>query len=151
LASLGATASSRGFNITKVTALAAASGGSELASALNGISFGFGGNAMDRSLIVATARGAYNHNNTAGVQIHHVPGYKGAFGASAILPGEDDYAVAYHSACGYNRAGGLSLCQSSVTSGGTTFIQYTGHVRAPSLTSAGLYLNHSEIKNQGTR
>ncbi|MCZ8155337.1 MAG: hypothetical protein O9264_04395 [Leptospira sp.] len=151
LANLGGTASSKGFGITKVTALAAASGGSELASALNGISFGFGGNAMDKSLIVGTARGAFNHNNTGGVTIHHVPGYKGAFGASAILPGEDDYAVAYHSSCGYNRAGGLNLCQSSLVSGGTTFIQYTGHVRASSLTSAGLYKNHSEIKNEGTR
>jgi hypothetical protein len=159
LASLGATASSRGYNITKVTALAAASGGSELASALNGATFGFGGNAMDKSLIVSTARGAYNHNNTAGVRIDHVPGYKGLIGASAILPGEDDYAVAYHSSCGYNRAGGLSKCQSSITqsegiwpfNSNVTYTQFSGHFRAPSLTATGLYKNHSEIKSDGNR
>ncbi|TGN20738.1 hypothetical protein [Leptospira idonii] len=151
LSNLGGTASSKGFNITKVTALAAASGGSELASALNGATFGFGGNAMDKSLIVGTARAAFNHNNTGGVTINHVPGYKGMAGPSLILPGEDDYAVAYHSSCGYNRAGGLDKCQTSIVSGSTTYTQYSGHVRAPSLTAAGLYKNHSEIKNEGTR
>ena len=35
-------------------------------------------------------------------------------GASAILPGEDDHAVAYHSSCGYSTVGGLSKCQSSI-------------------------------------
>jgi hypothetical protein len=159
LANLGATAWSRGFNITSVTALAAASGGSELASALNGITFGFGGNAMDKSLIVGTARGAYNHNNTAGVTVFHVPGYKGMFGASLILPGEDDYAVAYHSSCGYSRTGGLDRCQQSLSQkegiwpfrSTQTYVQYQGHLRAPSVGSAGLYKNHSEIKNDGWR
>ncbi|TGM38248.1 hypothetical protein EHQ92_07705 [Leptospira biflexa] len=159
LSNLGSTASAKGFNLTKVTALAAASGGSELASALNGISFGFGGNAMDKSLIVSTARGAFNHNNTAGVAVNHVPGYKGMFGASAILPGEDDYAVAYHSSCGYNKAGGLNKCQSSLTQSegiwpfnkNVTYTQYSGHYRAPSVTSTGLYLDHSEIKKEGYR
>ncbi|TGN10509.1 hypothetical protein [Leptospira ilyithenensis] len=159
LASLGGTATSKGFNITKVTALAAASGGSELASALNGATFGFGGNAMDKALIVGTARGAFNHNNTGSVGVYHVPGYKGMAGASLILPGEDDYAVAYHSSCGYNKAGGLDKCQSSLTqsegiwpfNSNVTYTQYTGHYRAPSLTATGLYLNHSEIKTEGYR
>lgn len=159
LSNLGATASSRGFNITKVTALAAASGGSELASALNGITFGFGGNAMDKALIVSTARSSFNHNNTGGVPIFHVPGYKGMFGASAILPGEDDYAVAYHSACAYSRVGGVSKCQSSLTQGegiwpfrsNVTYNQYSGHFRAPSLSSAGLYKDHGELKADGNR
>jgi hypothetical protein len=159
LASLGATASSKGFNITKVTALASASGGSELASAQDGATFGFAGNAMDKSLIVSTARAAYNHNNTAGVGIYQVPGYKGAFGASAILPGEDDYAVAYHSACAYNKVGGLSKCQSSLTQyegiwpfgGDVTYTMFSGHYRAGSIGSSGLYLNHSELKWEGWR
>ncbi|MBM9501522.1 hypothetical protein JWG44_14810 [Leptospira sp. 201903071] len=159
LANLGGSASSKGYNFTKVTALAAASGGSELASALNGITFGFGGNAMDKSLIVSTARGAYNHNNTAGVTVYQVPGYKGMFGASAILPGEDDYAVAYHSSCAYNKAGGVSKCQSSLTqsegiwpfNSNVTYTQFQGHTRAPSIGSSGLYLNHSELKNEGWR
>lgn len=159
LSNLGGTASSKGFGITKVTALAAASGGSELASALNGITFGFGGNAMDKSLIVGTARGAFNHNNTGGVGVYHVPGYKGMFGASAILPGEDDYAVAYHSACGYNRTGGLSKCQSPNTQSegiwpfnkNVTYYQYSGHYRAPSVGSSGLYLDHGQLKNEGWR
>lgn len=159
LSNLGGTASSLGFKISGVTALAAASGGSELASALNGATFGFGGNDMDKSLVVSVARSSYNHNNTAGVTVAHVPGYKGMVGASAILPGEDDYAVAYHSACGYSQAGGLSVCQSSVTQtegiwpfqSQVTYTQYLGHVRAPSLTPTGLYKNHSEICNEGWR
>jgi hypothetical protein len=159
LSKLGSTASSKGFNITKVTALAAASGGSELASALNGITFGFAGNAMDKALIVSTARAAFNHNSTGGVPIYHVPGYKGMFGASAILPGEDDYAVAYHSSCAYSRVGGVSKCQSSLTQKegiwpfrkNVTYNQYSGHYRAPSLSSAGLYKDHGEIKADGFR
>lgn len=159
LSKLGSTASSKGFNLTKVTALAAASGGSELASALNGATFGFAGNAMDKALIVSTARAAFNHNNTGGVGVYHVPGYKGLIGASAILPGEDDYAVAYHSACGYSRVGGVSKCQSSLTQSegiwpfkkNVTYSQYSGHYRAPSVGSAGLYENHSELTNDGWR
>lgn len=159
LSVLGSTATAKGFNISKVTALAAASGGSELASALNGISFGWLGNAMDKSLVVSTARSAYNHNATGGVPIFHVPGYKGMIGASAILPGEDDYAVAYHSSCGYSRVGGVSKCQASLTqsegiwpfNSNVTYTQYQNHYRAPSLTSTGLYLDHSEIKREGNR
>lgn len=159
LANLGGTASSRGFNITKVTALASASGGSELANALNGITFGFGGNAMDKALRVSVARPAYNHNNTAGVPIYQVPGYKGMFGASAILPGEDDYAVAYHSACAYNRSGGLDRCQSSLTKKegfwpfrrNVTYTMFSGHYRAPSVGVRGLYKDHGELKADGWR
>lgn len=151
LSNLGGSAASKGYQISGVTALAAASGGSELASALNGITFGFSGNAMDKALIVNTARSSFNHNNTAGVTISHVPGYKGMAGASLILPGEDDYAVAYHSSCGYNIAGGASKCQSSLSEGGKTFIQFTGHVRAPSVPVQGLYENHGELTNDGWR
>jgi hypothetical protein len=159
LASLGGTAASKGFNITKVTALASASGGSELANTLNGVTFGFAGNAMDKALRTGTARPAYNHNNTAGVAIYQVPGYKGMFGASAILPGEDDYAVAYHSSCAYNKIGGLSKCQSSLTqkegiwpfNSNVTYTMFSGHYRAPSVGSAGLYENHSELTNDGWR
>jgi hypothetical protein len=81
------------------------------------------------------------------------------FGASAILPGEDDYAVAYHSACAYSRVGGVSKCQSSLTQGegiwpfrsNVTYNQYSGHFRAPSLSSAGLYKDHGELKADGNR
>ena len=159
LSNLGGTAASKGYSISGVTALAAASGGSELASALNGATFGYAGNAMDKALIVSTARAAFNHNNTAGVTISHVPGYKGMAGASLILPGEDDYAVAYHSSCGYSTVGGLSKCQSSITqsegvwpfNSNVTYVQYTGHTRAPSVTSTGLYVDHGEIKSEGWR
>ncbi len=159
LSNLGGTASSKGFKISGVTALAAASGGSELANALNAITFGFVGNAMDKALRVSEARSSFNHNNTAGVTVAHVPGYKGLIGASAILPGEDDFAVAYHSACGYSQAGGLSVCQSSVTQkegiwpfqSNKTYTQYSGHVRSPSVPAKGLYENHSELTNDGWR
>ncbi len=159
LANLGGTAASRGYNITRVTALASASGGSELASALNGITFGFGGNAMDQSLRVGVARPAYNHNNTAGVPIFQVPGYKGMVGASAILPGEDDYAVAYHSSCAYNQAGGLDKCQSSITQyegiwpfgSNKTYTMFQNHFRASSVPVTGLYENHAELTDDGWR
>ncbi|MCB1141628.1 MAG: hypothetical protein KDK54_05280 [Leptospiraceae bacterium] len=159
LSNLGGTASAKGFKISGVTALAAASGGSELASALNGLTFGYAGNAMDKALIVSTARSSFNHNNTAGVTVSHVPGYKGMFGASAILPGEDDYAVAYHSSCGYSQAVGVSKCQGSLTQyegiwpfgSNKTYVQYSGHRRAPSVGSSGLYENHSELTNDGWR
>ncbi|TGK12159.1 hypothetical protein EHO60_07795 [Leptospira fletcheri] len=163
LANLGATTASRGYNITKVTALASASGGSELASALNGITFGFGGNAMDKSLVVSTARGAYNHNVTAGITFYQVPGYKGFSGiqgaSSLILPGADDGAVAFHSSCAYNKSGGLSVCQSSVTQSegiwpfnyNVTYTQFQGHTRAPSVGSGGLYLDHYELEGEGWR
>jgi hypothetical protein len=159
LSNLGATASSKGYKISGVTALAAASGGSELASALNAITFGFAGNAMDKALIVGTARSSFNHNYTAGVTVAHVPGSKGMIGASLILPGEDDYAVAFHSSCGYSTAGGLSKCQSSLTqsegiwpfNSNKTYVQYSGHTRAPSVPVGGLYENHSELTNEGWR
>lgn len=159
LASLGGTAASRGFNITRVTALASASGGSELANTLNGVTFGFAGNAMDQSLRTSVARPAYNHNNTAGVSIFQVPGYKGMFGASAILPGEDDYAVAFHSSCAYNRTGGLNRCQSSLTqsegiwpfNSNQTYTMFQGHFRASSVPVQGLYEDHGELKGDGWR
>ena len=160
LSNLGsATASSLGYKITGVTALAAASGGSELASALNAISFGYAGNAMDQALRVTNARSSFNHNLTGGLNVAHVPGYKGMIGASAILPGEDDFAVAYHSTCGMSEAAGFSKCQSSITQydgvwpfgGNKTYVQYTGHSRAPSVPVEGLYKNHSEICDDGWR
>lgn len=159
LANLGGTTTSKGFNISKVTALAAASGGSELADTLDFVTLGWVGNAMDKSLIVSTARSAYNHNNTGGVPIFHVPGYKGMFGASAILPGEDDFAVAFHSSCGYSRPGGLDKCQASITvsegiwpfNSNVTYAQYSGHYRASSVPVQGLYEDHSEIKKNGWR
>ena len=114
---------------------------------------------MDKALIVSTARSSFNHNNTAGVTVAHVPGYKGLIGASAILPGEDDFAVAYHSACGYSEAAGFSKCQSSITQyegiwpfgSNKTYAQYIGHTRAPSVGTSGLYENHSELTNDGWR
>ena len=159
LSNLGGTASSLGFKISGVTALAAASGGSELADSQDALSFGYVGNAMDKALIVTNARSSFNHNNTAGVTVSHVPGSKGMIGASAILPGEDDYAVAYHSSCGYSTVGGLSKCQSSLIQyegiwpfgGNVTYAQYIGHVRAPSVPVEGLYENHSELTYEGWR
>ncbi|MCX7997783.1 MAG: hypothetical protein N3A69_02365, partial [Leptospiraceae bacterium] len=59
----------------------------------------------------------------------------------------------------YSQAGGLSVCQSSVTQtegiwpfqSQVTYTQYIGHVRAPSVPAAGLYENHSELCNDGWR
>jgi hypothetical protein len=81
------------------------------------------------------------------------------FGASAILPGEDDYAVAYHSSCAYSKTGGLDKCQSSLTQSegvwpfnkNVTYTMYSGHYRASSVGSSGLYKDHGELKAEGNR
>ena len=44
---------------------------------------------MDKALIVSNARSSFNHNNTVGVTVAHVPGYKGnVWCFIAILPGK---------------------------------------------------------------
>lgn len=99
--------SSKVYNIQKVIASSSAAGGSELANAAFWTSTG-----MVEALKTANARGSYNHNNMKGISINMLAGYKGTFGASVILPGEDDGAVSYHSTCGINTTGSYSNCAS---------------------------------------
>lgn len=99
--------SATAYNIRRVWASSSAAGGSELANAAF-----WAGDGMVNALKTGNARGSYNHNNTRGIGVHAIAGYEGSFGASAILPGEDDGAVSYHSTCGINATGSFSNCLS---------------------------------------
>lgn len=97
-----------GWNIKWVDVAAGAAGGSELAD--NGA--WATGTPLDQDLKVATARALYNHNNTAGKTLFMYAGAKGTL-YSGILPGQDDEAVAYHSAGGVSGSSGGSFCNPS--------------------------------------
>lgn len=94
-----------GWNIKFVDVAAGAAGGSELSNA--------GSWALSEPLVqdlkTTTARALYNHNNTRGAMFYLYAGAKGTL-YSAILPGQDDEAVAYHSAGGISGSSGGSYC-----------------------------------------
>ncbi len=121
------------WNIAYVYTTAGASGGSEIA--IKNISSIFACN-LTNDLTVSGIRNMYNHNDTNGITVYRIGGYKGIFGASVLLPGEDDGAVAYHSSAGCVSSGSYSnLCTCS---------RWTNHVIAYSC--PGYYLNHYEMK-----
>ena len=95
------------YNVKRILASSSAAGGSDLANAAFWPSDG-----MVTALKTSNARGSYNHNNMKGIGVYAIAGYKGTFGASAILPGEDDGAVSFHSTCGINTTGSYSNCLS---------------------------------------
>lgn len=100
--------SATAYNIRRIWASSSAAGGSELANAAFWTSTG-----MVEALKTGNARGSYNHNNTRGVGVYAIAGYEATWtGASVILPGEDDGAVAYHTTCGINTTGSYSNCLS---------------------------------------
>ncbi|MBE7440228.1 MAG: hypothetical protein HS115_17385 [Spirochaetales bacterium] len=100
--------SSTTYNIRRIWASSSAAGGSELANAAFWES-----NSMVDALKTGNARGSFNHNDTRGKWIYAIAGYEATWtGASVILPGEDDGAVAYHSTCGINTTGSYSSCLS---------------------------------------
>ena len=90
------------WSITRVLALGSAEGGSELGELvdnLGGLAAVFA--ARNAAFISPSiVRGAYNHNQTRGVQFFQGAGFDGSV-QSFLLPGEDDGVVAYHSACAY--------------------------------------------------
>ena len=88
----------QGWNIDGLFAAGGVSGGSELA----GVAIALGQDIpLDHDLQVSVARAMYDHNNTAGHTFRRyagsskLPGVKAI--TSAMLPGEDDGAVAFHS------------------------------------------------------
>lgn len=96
------------YNISYVIFTGSAEGGSELANAGEWAT----GWSMDNALKTGTARASsFNHNDTGGRKYYVHAGYNGNW-VSAILPGEDDGVVAYHSACGINKKGSYSNCTS---------------------------------------
>jgi len=97
-----------GWNIKWVDVAAGAGGGSELANA--------GDWALSEPLVsdlkTGTARAMYDHNNTRAKMFYMYAGAKGTL-YSFILPGQDDEAVAYHSAGGVSGSGGGAYCNPS--------------------------------------
>jgi hypothetical protein len=102
-----------GWNIKIIDVAAGAAGGSEIADAGAWVS------PVARDLIAdlrtTVARTLYDHNNTQGLPFNMFTGSKGLAGASVILPGEDDTAVAYHSSGGLSDVG--AFCNPGDTAG----------------------------------
>lgn len=97
-----------GWNIKWVDIAAGAAGGSELSD--------IGSWAVSEPLVsdlkTATARAMYDHNQTRATWFYMYAGANGTL-YSGVLPGQDDEAVAYHSAGGVSGNGGTSLCNPS--------------------------------------
>lgn len=101
------------FNITKVTLMASAHGGSELADiavSLLGwaasIGWGKNGGELDHSVSTAGAR-SFDHNRSGGLRLRLTSGEgkdpETFYVTWAFLPGTDDGVVANHSLCGINK------------------------------------------------
>jgi triacylglycerol esterase/lipase EstA (alpha/beta hydrolase family) len=98
----------RSYNIRTVVSAGSAEGGSQLAD----VAF-WKKNGMVGALKTSVARGSYNHNDTKGTPFRMLAGFDGSWKTSAILSGEDDGAVNFASACGYNIAGSFNKCGQS--------------------------------------
>ncbi len=97
-----------GWNIKWVDVAAGAGGGSELSDA--------GSWAVSEPLVsdlkTSTARAMYDHNQTRAKWFYMYTGAKGTL-YSGVLSGQDDEAVAYHSAGGVSGTGGAGFCNPS--------------------------------------
>ncbi len=93
-----------GWNIREVYAASGASGGSELAD-LGSWAIS---EPLTKDLVTTTSRAMYDHNQTRGLKVRR---YAGAAGTvySALLPGQDDEAVSYHSSGGVSGTAGASF------------------------------------------
>jgi hypothetical protein len=100
--------SQAGWNIKWVRAASGAGGGSELSDAGSWTT----SEPLVKDLKTTTARAMYNHNSTNAVWFYMYAGAKGTV-YSAILPGQDDEAVAYHSSGGVSGSAGGSYCNPS--------------------------------------
>ncbi len=156
-------------NVDKIMAVAAATGGSELAdigtnySWLAGI-IGQPTTPMVQALKTSVAR-SFNHNVTAGIARWHLGGYKGLDGAasagSSFLSGEDDGAVAFHSACGINTTGSYDDCETDGTRWYQHYVwkdtQESSYNQRPwyqlwgSYDAQGYYKNHFDMEYVLTR
>lgn len=94
-----------GWNIKWVDIAAGAAGGSELSD----LGYWTTSEPLVQDLKTSTARAMYNHNSTAGKMFYLFAGSKGTL-YSFVLPGQDDEAVAYHSAGGISGSSGGSYC-----------------------------------------
>lgn len=124
------------WNINWVGTSAGAGGGSALSG--NFLADIFGPCDYSGHLGRSEVRNAYNHNDTNGETVYHIGGYDGWWYTSWLLPGEDDGAVAYHSAGAVTSVTGTSsMC---------TGPKWTNHVTA--WTCTGYNQDHYEMKDQ---
>lgn len=100
--------SQTGWNIKWIRTAAGAAGGSELAD----VGSWAVSDPLTQDLKTTTARAMYNHNTTRGIWFYMYAGAKGTL-YSAILPGQDDEAVAYHSSGGVSGSAGGAYCNPS--------------------------------------
>ena len=128
--------SSTNYNINWVGTSAGAGGGSELSG--NFLSDIFGPCDYSSHLGTSEARNSYNHNDTNGETVYHIGGHDGWWYSSWLLPGEDDGAVAFHSAG--------AVTSTTSTSSMCTAPKYTNHVAA--WTCSGYGLDHFEMKTK---
>jgi hypothetical protein len=94
-----------GWNIKWVRSAAGSAGGSELADAGRWTT----GEPLVHEHKVSRARAMYNHNETRNVWFYMYAGASGRLSA-ALLPGQDDEVVAYHSAGGVSGDSGGAYC-----------------------------------------
>jgi len=129
------------WNIAYVMTVGSAEGGSELAGT-GWLAQIIGGCTMASQITTSSYRNGWNHHDTDGKQINMLAGYKAFGGASAatsaLLPGEDDGAVAMHSAGGYATTGSWNdACQAG---------RYSYH---SAVYWCRFYLDHYQIKMRG--
>jgi hypothetical protein len=97
-----------GWNIKWVNVASGAGGGSELAD----VGSWAVSDELTKDLKTTTARALYNHNDTKGIWFNMFAGAKGTL-YSAVLPGQDDEVVAYHSTGGVSGSSGAGFCNPS--------------------------------------
>lgn len=128
------------FNILFALNSASNEGGSELGG------FGWlgetvGGCPLSGYVGPSDHRAGWNHHDTNGVTFYQIGGYDGWWYSSALLPGEDDGAVAYHSAGAYVRRVATDwLC-------GAPEEHWASHFAA--WTCEGYPLDHKGMKGKG--
>lgn len=97
-----------GWNIKWVDVAAGAGGGSELSDVGSWTT----SEPLVGDLKTTTARALYDHNQTRSKMFYMYAGSQGAVYA-AVLPGQDDKAVAYHSSGGISGSAGAGYCNPS--------------------------------------
>ena len=130
------------YNIVWALNAASNEGGSELGGT-GWIGEVFGGCTLTGHIGTSDHRSGWNHNDTGGATFYMLGGYKAMapWVQSAVLPGEDDGAVAFHSSGGYNDTyRETSLC-------GSRDEHYAFHETA--FTCDGYDKHHMEMKMQG--
>ncbi|MCS6985419.1 MAG: hypothetical protein NZM25_09895 [Leptospiraceae bacterium] len=131
--------SGHNVRINFVMAIGSATGGSELADLAFWASSG-----MVNALKTGNAR-AFNHNITQGIPIWHIAGFNGWWYTAAMLPGEDDGAVAFHSECGKNAKAGYSQCLNEGTNWTNHFIWRDSSQSTYNASKQGYNNDHSNI------